>query len=98
MSQYVFSAAAATRAIQTNNATPLSYTPPSQQFNSFKVTVQQLDLFTSATLAVTLFNNTTYVKTDIIKLTGADYSGWDIHDDSYIMNYVENWLKNTYGA
>lgn len=62
----------------------------------FTVTVQNLVLFTEATLYVRLYSGDDFNSSLYIKLEGADYTAWDSQSDEYINTFVTNWLTANY--
>lgn len=55
---------------------------------SFSVQVLQINLFKSALLNIRFFgNNKELVESQILEITGEDYSNWG-SDDNYINNFV----------
>lgn len=60
--------------------------------NTIKIRALAIELFTSVTLSVELFDeNSNNIDNKIIKLTGDDYAKWG-NDDTYIKNVVINKL------
>ena len=77
---------------------PLEVSPSNMfvVFASFKISVISVTLFTSAVIAVTLFDsNGKRIDRTLIKLTGDDYSLWQ-GDDNYLVTYVNNYISNVY--
>jgi hypothetical protein len=60
--------------------------------NNIKIHINQIVLFTSLSLSVRFYQDTTLVENRILNLTGTDYTDWG-NDDNYIINFV----LNTYG-
>ena len=60
--------------------------------NNIKIHINQIVLFTSLSLSVRFYQDTTLVENRILTLTGTDYTDWG-NDDNYIINFV----LNTYG-
>lgn len=59
----------------------------------FKVTVQNLILFTSADLIVHLYTNNNVVESKLLVLSGNDYTNWSKGSgDQYVIDYVANTL------
>ena len=78
--------------------TPIS--PPitkaiTQNITDFTVTVQNIVLYTQATLFVMLYSGDKNCDSIYITLTGSDYTNWG-SDDTYIITYVTNWLRENY--
>jgi hypothetical protein len=66
-----------------------------QDITDFTVTVQNVVLYTEATLYVRLFSDKNFCGSVYINLTGSDYTNWG-EDDSYITTFVANWLHENY--
>lgn len=63
----------------------------------YSVTVRNIILSTSAELEVRLFGSADeFLDIVIISLTGEAYTIWG-ENDTYIKNFVEDWLVNNYG-
>ena len=62
--------------------------------NNIQINILKLELFKSMTLSVNLYSNTQLIDTQIITLSGTDYSNWS-NDDNYIINLVMNKLNLT---
>ena len=68
--------------------TPAPYIKPSINVSNVQIRVQNLVLFTSVNLNVTLMgSNNEYIDSKAFSLSGADYTNWT-NDDTYIVNYV----------
>ena len=59
--------------------------------NNIKITVNNLVLFSSATIIVNLFSDNTLIENQILPLSGTDYTDWG-SNDQYIVDYVLNKL------
>jgi hypothetical protein len=55
--------------------------------NNITISVQNLVLFTSVSLAVRLYTNKILIDNRFLTLTGDDYNNW-MNDDNYIVTYV----------
>ena len=55
--------------------------------NNINISVQNLVLFTSVSLAVRLYTNKILIDNRFLTLTGDDYNNW-MNDDNYIVTYV----------
>jgi hypothetical protein len=63
--------------------------------NSIRINVNNIVLFTSVTVGVTLFDeNSVPVDNRRLVLSGTDYTNWS-NDDTYIVDYVLNALGLT---
>jgi hypothetical protein len=61
----------------------------------FNVYVEDVQLFTRATLKVFLYDaNNSIVKIDFLEISGEDYTNWNTNDE-YIIQYVANKLGFT---
>ena len=62
---------------------------------SFRTKVQNVDLFTSATILVELLDSNNMIKdVKMITISGDDYTNWS-NNDQYIINYVANYFGFT---
>ena len=74
----------------------INYSGMNIVFASFKISVISVTLFTSAVIAVTLFDsNGKRVDRFLTKLTGEDYTLWQA-DDNYLVDYVNNYILNVH--
>ena len=62
--------------------------------NNIQINILKIELFKSMTLSVNLFNNAKIIDTQIMTITGDEYSNWG-NDDNYIINLVMTKLNLT---
>lgn len=66
-----------------------------REMYSIIITVESVQLFTSAQINVSYFdNNGMFIKIDRLTMEGTDYANWS-NDDQYIYTYVYNTLNIT---
>ena len=75
---------------------PISFST-SYNIVSFDVQSIIIKLFTSATLYITLYTDSSLKIPKSILLAGDDYSNWGA-DDNYLMNYIINNIHTIYNS
>lgn len=66
-----------------------------REMYSIIITVESVQLFTSAQITVSYFdNNGMFIKIDRLTMEGTDYANWS-NDDQYIYTYVYKTLNIT---
>jgi hypothetical protein len=62
--------------------------------NNIQINILKIELFKSMTLSVNLLSNNKIVDTQLMSISGDDYSNWG-NDDNYIINLVISKLNLT---
>jgi len=62
--------------------------------NNIQINILKIELFKGMTISVNLFSNSKIVDTQIMNITGTEYTNWG-NDDNYIINLVLTKLNLT---